>query len=907
LLMPDWKAEIKRRLAKLKLEPTREAAIIEELSQHLADCYAEWLASGATEAEATRAALAELSGSGLLQRELRRVERQVPQEPIVLGANRRANMIADLWQDLRFGARMLAKNPGFTLVAMLTLALGIGASTAIFSLMNATLLRPLPYKNPDQIMMVWGTNPGGYGWRGKTGFSGPAFLDYRQQNQVFEHMATFNGAGFTLTGTDRPDNVLGGLVTAEFFDVLAVQPILGRLFLPEEAQTGRDHVAVLNYNFWQQRFGSDPNIIGQTIRLDATPYTVVGVLPQGFDFSIPDYFESRDLWVPGVLPRDDSERGHKYLSVIARLKPGVTPGQAEQDLSAVTERLALEYPRQMEGFGVKLIPLHEQLVGDLRLVLLLMFGAVSFVLLIACANVANLQLARASARQKEIAIRTALGANRGRLLRQLLTESVLLALIGGVLGLFLASWGIGLLTGLGPAGIPQGTPVTLNPTVLAYSLALSLITGILFGLAPALQPTPTRLSESLKEGGRNSAASQSGLRLRRLLTVSEVALSMILLIGAGLLLRSFVGLLQVNPGFETRNILTARFDLPKYAYPEATKQSAFYTQVMERIKALPGVTAVGATDELPPTMGRHANSFSLEGRAPIDQSSQSLAVQERLTSADYFRAMGVPLVAGRLFSDTDDGSAAPVALVNQTFVRRFFPSENPIGQHLRFGAANPWITIVGIVGDVRGFGLDKQPNSEIYLSYQQQKFLPYNPLANMHLVVRTAGDPNGLAAAVLGAIRELDKELPLPTARTMETVLAASIAERRSNMLLLSLFAIVALLLATAGIYGVMSYAVTQRTQEIGIRMALGAQAGDVLRMVVNQGLRLALCGVALGLITALALTHLLKTLLFTVSATDPLTFAGTALLMLFIALLAALVPARRATRIDPMAALRCE
>jgi len=635
---------LKRRLVALFRRDQLERELADELRFHLERDEAESLRGGMNSKDARFAALKSFSGVERSKEECRDA--------------RGVRILEEFLQDLRFSARMLLKRPAFTLIAILTLALGIGANTAIFSVLNTTLLRPLPYKNPDQIVMAWGTNPGGFGWRGKTGFSAPSFLDYQQQNQVFERMATFNPTDFTLVGTDNSERIHGGMVTAEFFNVLAVQPILGRTFVSEDAQTGRDHVVVLNYSLWQRRFGSDRKIIGQTIRLDETPYIVIGVLPPGFDFSIPNYFESRSLWVPAVLPQDNSERGHKYLSVVARLKPTVALPQAEQDMRLITERLAREYPGTMGKFGVKLTPLHEQVVGDIRPVLLLLFGAVGFVLLIACANVANLQLARASTRQKEIAIRRALGASRARLLRQLLTESVLLSLIGGALGFLLAWWGIGLLTGLGTAGIAHGAIATVDLTVLAYALILSLLTGILSGLAPALESTPTRLSESLKEGGRNSAASEGGLRLRRLLTVSEVALSMMLLIGAGLLIRSFIGLLQVNPGFESRNILTARVDLPKYSYPEATKQIAFYTQVMERIKSLPGVVAVGATNDLPLTMGTHSQSFSLAGRASIDESDQSLAVEDRLVSPDYFRVMGIPLISGRAFSAAD-GSAMP--------------------------------------------------------------------------------------------------------------------------------------------------------------------------------------------------------------------------------------------------------
>lgn len=884
---------IKKRWRALFRRDELECELDAELRFHFERDTAQNLESGMNSEEARYAALRSFGGIEQSKEECRDA--------------RGVRILEELFQDLRYSARLLLKQRGFTLIAILTLALGIGANTAIFSVVNATLLRPLPYKNPDQIVMVWGTNPGGFGWRGKTGFSAPSFLDYQQQNHVFERMATFNPTDFTLVGTDSSERIRSGMVTAEFFNVLAVQPILGRTFVPEDCQTGRDHVVVLNYSLWQRRFESNPNIIGQTIQLDATSYVVIGVMPQGFDFSIPDYFESRGLWVPVVLPQDnsDSERGHKYLSVIARLRPGVVLPGAEQDMLVITERLAMEYPGTMGKFGVKLTPLHEQVVGEIRLVLWLLFGAVGFVLLIACANVANLQLARASTRQREIAIRLALGASRGRLLRQLLTESVLLSLIGGALGVLLALWGV-RLSGVDPARILHGSIATVDLTVLAYALVLSLVTGILSGLAPALQSTPARHSESLKEGGRNSAGNEGGLRLRKLLTVSEVALSMVLLVGAGLLIRSFIGLLQVNPGFESKNILTTRVYLPKYSYPDATKQIAFYTQAMERIKGLPGVIAAGATDELPPTMGSHTSSFSIDGHANIDDSDQSLAVEHRLVSADYFRVMGIPLISGRAFSDTD-GSAIPVALINQSFARRFFANENAIGQHLRFDTASPWITIVGIVGDVRGFGLDKDAKSEIYLDYQQQSFFPSNTLPRMHLVMRTTGDPNAVAAATLESIREIDKALPSPQARTMETVLAASIAERRSNMLLLGVFAVVALILTGVGIYGVISYSVTQRTQEIGIRMALGAQSRDVLQLVIRQGMTLALIGVCIGLAGAIALTRVLATMLFGVGAKDPLTFVAVAVLLSIVAFVACYIPARRATKVDPLIALRCE
>jgi putative ABC transport system permease protein len=815
-----------------------------------------------------------------------------------------------LWQDLRYGFRMLWKSPGFTFVALLTIALGIGANTAIFSVVNATLLLPLPYQDPNQIVLVWGTNPHGFGWHGKTGFSVANFLDYKEQNKVFEEMSAFLGtSGFTLTGTDHAEHIKGGSVTSDFFKVLKVQPILGRSLSPEDEQPGRDHVVLLSHGLWQRRFGSDQKIVGETIQLDAKPYTVVGVLPPGFEFSIPDFYSAKDLWVPAIVPNDKSDRAGKYLIVLARLKPGVTRQMAQADLDAITGRLTTEYSREMSGFGTRLVPLQEQIFGDVRLVLLILFGAVGFVLLISCANVASLQLARASTRQKEIAIRAALGASRGRLARQLLTESMLLAVIGGALGVLIGSWGIKLLTGLRPASLLPGLNITIDFTVLGYSLVLSVITGILFGFVPALQSKPRRLSESLKEGGKTSAAGDSGRRIRGLLAISEIALSLVLLIGAGLLIRSFVGLLMVDPGFETKNILTVPIHLPEYAYQEPTKQAEFYTQVMERIKALPGVTAVGATSDLPPTGNSHSSSFSIDGHA-LPVSDNSLGVEDRLATPEYFRVMGIPVAAGRPFSEADNRSAPPVALVNQTFARRFFPNENPVGQRLRFDEpkpSNPWITIVGVVGDVRGFGLDKEPNSEIYLAYQQPNVWHYNPLPNLHLVVRTAGEPNSVAPSVLATVQEFDKDVPLPHARTMETILAASIGARRFNMVLLGLFAGIATILAAVGIYGMISFSVAQRTREIGIRMALGARRADVLKLVLRNGMILALSGVVIGLAGAFALTRLMATLLFAVTPTDAVTYTIVSIGFLAVALFACLIPARRAMKVDPLVALRYE
>jgi predicted permease len=829
------------------------------------------------------------------------------------------------WQDLRFAGRMLRKNPGFAAVAVLTLALGIGVNTAIFSALNATILRPLLYKNPNQLVMVWGTERRGCCRHGGMVFSPPNFLDLKDQNRVFENVGTFDGTVFTLTSVENPQNIHAGRVTADFFRVLQVQPMLGRTLFSDENELGHDHVVVLSYEIWRQRFGSDLKIVGQTIRLDTNQYEVVGVMPRGFDFSIPGYYGPMDAWVPIVLTRDNSERRHNYLNVIARLKSGVTLQQAQAETSTIAARLIREYSNSSERdaapgtaemqehagvmSGMKLEPLRDEVFGEISSPLLILFGAVGFVLLIACANVANLQLARASTRRKEIAVRSALGASRGRVMRQLLTESMVLALVGGALSLVLVFGVIKLLNGLVPVGMPQGTSITIDISVLVYSLILSLATGLLFGLVPTFQAASPSAAESLKEGGKTTATGDGGRRLRSLLTVSEIALSLVLLIGAGLLMRSFVGLLNVKPGFDTQNILTLKATLPKYSYPAASQQAAAYTRLLEGIATLPGVRAVGAINDLPLSADRDSDAFTIERRAAKGESDSTGNSQDRLVTPDYFRVMNIPLIKGRTFTNSDTGSSSPVVIISQSFARRFFPNEEPLGQHLTFGpvtASEPWATIVGVVGDVRDLGLDAQPDIEIYGPYQQS-ILPYNPLPSMSLVVGTVGDPNSLTSAVLAEIHEIDKNLPRPEAEPMASVYSASISVRRFNMLLLSIFAAIATSLAGIGIYGVISYLVTRRTHEIGIRMALGAEARDVLALVIGQGLVLAIFGVAVGLVGAVVLTRVLEKMLFGVTSTDLTTFAGVSALLIGIVLVACYVPARRAMRVDPMVALRYE
>ncbi len=802
-------------------------------------------------------------------------------------------------RDIQYGIRMLVKSPGFTVVAVIALALGIGANSAIFSVVNAVLLRPLPFENPERLVTVLGKDEGD----GSTGdtLSFPNIVDLRDQNQVFEHVAAYSGSSAFLMNGDEPERVRGAIVTADLFPLLGVKPALGRTFTREEDKPGGPRVIVLSQQLWQRRFNSDPKIVGQQIKLQSGMYTVLGVMPAGFEF--PFQTLKTEFWMPvssSVQQSALEARGGVWLHVVARLKPGATLTQAQAESNTIARRLSAQYPETNTEAGFALKSLHENLVGNVRPALLVLLGAVGFVLLIACANVANLLLARAASRQKEIAIRTALGASRLRVIRQLLTESLLLSLLGGLFGLLFAFWGVDLLVAASPADLPRLGEIGLDARVLMFTLGMTLLTGIIFGLAPALQASHADVGESLKEGGRTGSEGARRNRVRSALVVVEVALSLVLLVGAGLLIQSFWRLLHVNPGFQADNVLTA--DVLMRA--KAEQRAALFQDTLQRVAQLPGVEAVGAVHPLPLGGTFEAYTFRIEGRPPAPP-GQEPAADFRIVSPDYFRAMGIQLRRGRAFTERDNMDAPQTMIVNETFARRFFPDGDAIGQRVTASDSDdetPPREIIGVVSDVRHAGLDAEAGPEYYISYLQTETPP-----RLTVVARTAGDPVSLAQPLRGAIRQVDPNAPIFNVRTMNQLLAESVARRRFNMMLLGAFSVVALVLASIGIYGVMSYSVTQRTHEIGIRIALGAQARDVLRMVVGQGMILALIGTGLGVAAALLLTRLMSSLLFGVSATDPLTYAAISLLLILMAFLACYLPARRATRVDPMTALRYE
>src|SRR5215510_12959832 len=796
-------------------------------------------------------------------------------------------MFADLWQDLRFGARMLLKRQGFTLIATLTLALGIGANTAIFSIVNAVLLRPFAYQEPARLVIVQERGEGG-----GTGFSPsyPNFVDWRAQNTVFASIvAVRQNESFNFTGMGEPERLPGRLVSAEFLSTLGIKPLVGRDFLAEEDRAGATPTVILSYGFWQRRFRNDPNIIGRQLTLNLQSYTVVGITPAHFQ-----YGADADVTVPfGLSAERFKNRGSDPgTDVVARMKPNVSQQQAEADLNLVAVRLEQQYPATNKGRRVLLTPLHESVVGDVRRPLLILLGAVGLVLLIACANVANLLLVRASARQKEMSVRMALGASRATLVRQLLTESVLLAASGAALGILLAFWGTSFIAAQLPNGIPRLDEARADSLVLGFTLAVSLLTGLLFGLAPAMQTSRPNLTEGLKEGDRGSSGRRQ--RLRSVLVVGEVALTLTLLVGAGLLIQSFRRVLQVNPGCKARNLLTMQLSVNN---PDGQQVANFFEQLQQKVRNLPGVKSVAVSDGLPFGMANYP-AFIIEGRPATEKKPSGLRYS---VSPDYFQTMGIELIKGRVFTAEDTRDSQLVAVINEVLAQRYFPNEDPIGKRLKHGPNSPSLEIVGIVRHVEHYNLDGQNSvqPQFYTNFNQSRARPIN------LLVRTDAEPLNLAAAVRAQVAALNKDQAVFNVRTMEQILARSVAARRFSMLLLTVFAVVALALASLGIYGLMSYAVAQRTREIGVRMALGAQSGNVLRLVIGQGMKLAFVGVATGLIASLALTRTMKNLHFGVSATDPATFATIALLLIAVALLACWLPARRATKVDPVVALK--
>ena len=816
-----------------------------------------------------------------------------------------------LWWDLRYGIRMLFKNPGFTAVAILSLAIGIGASSAIFSVTNALLLRPLAYTDADRLVILWNRSPGlniAQDW-----FSPGQYLDVKTQNQVFEQVAITIGASFNLTGQATPEHVDGARVSASLFPMLGAQAMFGRVLLPEEDEPGKPLTVILSHGFWQRRFGSDHEVLGKTLILNGNSFTIVGVMPADFSLNkevMPavNAIENADLLLP--LPMSESartNRGNEDFNIFARLKQGVALAQAQAEMDVIADRMKQQYPDHYPangGLTISVVPLLEQVVGDIGQALPILFGAVGFVLLIACANVANLLLARATVRQKEMAIRASLGASRLRIAQQLLTESVALALMGGLAGLGIALLAVKALRVFGPENIPRLNEVGIDGRVLVFTCLVALLTGVIFGLAPALRSSRLDLNESLKEGGRNSGGGASGRthqRLRKLLVISEVALSVILLIGAGLLIRSYQRILDANPGFNPRNLLSMRLSLPasKYATPDSI--TAFYQRVADSIKELPGVESVGNSYSLPMSSVALAwEPISIEGYVP-QTADETIISNVRIVSPDYFHAMGIGLVEGRLFTEHDRRGEMESVIVNEAFAERFWPNENPLGKRLQRGKAGPLRTVVGIIHDAKEYSMEKEPPIAVY--YPSGQISP----RNMFLLVRTTPDPQQMTPAILKEIQTLDPELPAFDVSTMEERLSDSLSRRRFSMLLLGVFAVIALILATIGIYGVLAYSVNQRTHEIGIRMALGAQPGNILKLVIGQALIMVSLGTVMGLAGALALTRVLSSLLYGISATDRLTFVITPLLLGSIALLASYIPARRAARVTPMVALRHE
>jgi predicted permease len=899
--MPDFKSDIRARLAKLQLSPVREAEIVEELSQHLEEEYERAVRSGSSEDEAHQRVLEQIAASDLLNRELKHVERRVSQEPVAPGAQLKTNLFGDLTQDICYALRVLAKNPAFTFIAVFALALGIGANSAIFSVVDTVLLRPLPFKHPEQLVMVW-ENAAHMGFPRNT--PSPAnYLDWQKQTQSFTGMAAMAERSFNLTGVGEPERLEGRRVSSNLFELLGVPALLGRTFVPDDDRPGT-HVVLLSYSLWQRRFGFDPAVIGRALTINGESYTVVGVMPQLMQ--LPGYENVNDqLWVPIAFPPEEAaQRGNHFLEVIARRRPGVTLKQAQAEMETISARLAQQYPDYNTRIGAVVVPLQEQVVGDIKPALLILLGAVGFVLLIACANVANLLLARAAVRQKEIAVRLALGASQSRLIRQFLTESILLAMFGAGLGLLLAFFGLRALRTFIPASISQVETINIDARVLIFTVLVAVVTGIAFGLAPAIHGSHLNLNDTLKEGGRDSVGGSKGNRARGLLVIAEVAVSFVLLVGAGLLINSFFHLRNLDPGFRADHLLTMKVDLSEVKYPDRERRAAFFDEVMRRVRELPGVRSAAVAGNLPLTYNGDSMTISVEG-VPDPPTDQRPDVIFRAIGPGYFNTMGIPIVRGQDFTDQDKPDAKDVVVISEKTAQQFWPGQDPIGKRLKPGSStskSEWREVIGIVKDVRQNDLIAPPKMQMYFTYRQVENIAANAL-----VVRTTIEPMSLAGSVRNAIWSVDKDQTVADIDTMDHIVAAAVARQRFSMVLLGVFAALALLLASVGIYGVMSYSVTQRTREIGIRMALGARRADVLQMTVRQGLKLVGAGMILGLGAAFLLTRVMATLLYGISATDPMTFIGISVVLLAVAILASYVPALRATKVDPITALRAQ
>ena len=813
-----------------------------------------------------------------------------------------------LWQDLTHGVRTLFKSPGFTAVAVLSLAIGIGANSAIFSVTNALLLRPLPYKDAERLVILWSRSPGlnvPQDW-----FSPGQYLDVKTQNTVFDETAITIGASFNLTGQVAPEHIDGARISSSMFSLLGANAMLGRVLSPEEDEAGKPPVVILCYGFWQRYFGGDPEVLGKTLTMNGNNFTIIGVMPAGFTLSkevMPavNGIENADLLVP--LPMSEtarSNRGNEDFNIFARLRSGITIAQAQAEMDIIAQRMKEQYPGNYPpngGLTISVVPLLQQVVGDISFALRVLFGAVGFVLLIACANVANLLLSRASVRQKEFAIRAAVGASRARLIRQLLTESMLLALIGGAVGAVIAYVTLRALRAFEPDNIPRLNEVSIDGRVLLFTCLIALLTGIVFGLIPALRSSRIDLNEVLKEGGRGSGSGRGSHRTRKLLVISEVALSLLLLIGAGLLIRSYQRVLDAHPGYDSHNVLSMRMSLPAVKYPKPESVTQFYRRLIDTLNQTPEVESTATTYSLPmSTVALAWEPIAIEGYVPAG--SQELIISNvRIVSSDYFRTLRIPLLSGRYFDQRDVRGAPETVIIDEAMAQRFWPNEDPLGKRLQRGGSGSWRTVVGVISNARQYSAEKEPPIAVY--YPSEQF----GARNMFLVIRTARDPAGMTEAITKEIQKLDPEMPVFDAATMDQRLHDSLARRRFSMFLLGLFAAVASILAAIGIYGVTTYSVSERTHEIGIRLALGASPASVKQLVIRQSLVLAGTGVAIGLAGAFVLTRILSSLLYGVGATDPSTFLTTPLVLCVVALLASYVPARRAARVDPMIALRCE